>query len=64
MYGSNITDSYGMIYTTKKKFKFRSPSIYDDDYEDRAHYVLLGGDVSIDYGWNVNDSYGRKLSGS
>ena len=60
--GSMITHaveySYGMIYTTKKKFKFRSPGLYFDDHG--GCLVESDGNVN-DFSWNVfNGSYGIK----
>ena len=66
--GGNIgvnwdTSSYGMIYTTNNKFKFRSP-FRTDDYH-IAYYVSPNGNVNddLDVGWgdSVENSYGNTL---
>lgn len=66
----SVGDSYGMIYTTNNKFKFRSPTSYrslseDGTYwEDKtniAFYLYNGGDCSDGFrgGGFVGNSYGR-----
>ena len=58
MYGSNITDSYGMIYTTKKNFNIRSPDRTNDN---RVYSVYPDGDFHGGSGWYGTNSYGRKI---
>lgn len=48
-------NSYGMIYTTKKNFNFRSPNVVNDR---SACHVDSAGNVDDNYIWYIGDSYG------
>lgn len=50
----NDGDSYGMIYTANKKFKFRSPDLYDDI----SNACRVDSSGFVGHYWNVTNSYG------
>ena len=54
--GSSLVsrDSYGMIYTTNKKFKFHSPN-FDSEYRTSECQIRMGGNVDNDH---IDNSYG------
>ena len=55
--GSSLVsrDSYGMIYTTNKKFKFHSPN-FDSEYRTSECQIRMGGNVDNDH---IDNSYGN-----
>ena len=49
---NDVAYSYGMIYTTNNKFKFRSPNVHYGG----AYFVISDGAFGVD--WYIGNSYG------
>ena len=62
MYGSNITDFYGMIYTTNSKFNFRSPDILESSSYGYDMFCVESNGVTDSIVWGVDHSYGKANS--